>query len=158
MTASYLTPKPSSSCGEHKLPSCPPPPRAAHKTIDVQSFPSLRLPRRFPDLIPSDDKNAKGFMLASPGLSKRSSTKKVLPVKRSHDGRDNSRLSPLPFFTLKPRPSKYSPPSRPVSTNGKTRLNSLTRTASFERAFRMGMDSKKRRTTLTRRPSFSRAA
>jgi len=78
-------------------------------------------------------------------------------------------LSPI---LLKPRPSRYTMPSHqsqgqqgqgqeqeqgPANARGsrKTTLHSLTRSSSFQRAFHMSSGKK---STLPRRPSFSRAA
>mmetsp|Transcript_15263 Transcript_15263/g.27748 ORF Transcript_15263/g.27748 Transcript_15263/m.27748 type:complete len:158 (-) Transcript_15263:164-637(-) len=154
MIAAYLTPKP--SIDGYKLPACPPPPRGAHKPIDLQSFPSLNFPCCFKDAISSDDAN--GLFLADPGVTTKSMTKN-LPAKRSRDGRITK---PLSLMKLKPRPSKYSAPSRTalsLSSSGKTGLHSMTRSSSFhlaQRAYLMSSDT--RRPKLPRRPSFSRVA
>eukprot|EP00580_Thalassiosira_gravida_P002351 CAMPEP_0201609438 /NCGR_PEP_ID=MMETSP0492-20130828/13606_1 /ASSEMBLY_ACC=CAM_ASM_000837 /TAXON_ID=420259 /ORGANISM="Thalassiosira gravida, Strain GMp14c1" /LENGTH=179 /DNA_ID=CAMNT_0048074903 /DNA_START=136 /DNA_END=675 /DNA_ORIENTATION=+ len=144
-TISHLTPKPMKH--SYILPTCPPPPRAALKPIELDSFPPLSLPSCF---------GAEGFFLTAPAFIKPSS--KNFPVKRSRDGR--SAKSALPSMKLKPRPSKYTELRRPTlhTSSSKNRLNSLTRSASFQRAYLMNGDSRKPKPKLSRRPSFSRAA
>lgn len=143
----YMTPKRPTET--FRLPTCPPAPRPPQQAAALgRSLPALSIPDSLGDdvLISADD--AIGRFLAG---VKRSTAKSSLG-KRGRDGRPS-----LASIKLKPRPSKYVPPSRPANaaTGGanKAGLHSLARSSSFQLLMN---GAKKPR--LTRRPSFSRAA
>lgn len=155
MTSTYLTPKQTKD--GLQLPLCPPPPRAAHQPLDLglPSFPTLHLTGFLEDRSSPD--NAKGLCLTTSwGFAKKPSTKNVLPAKRSLDG---GRTELMPLIRLKPRISKYTPPSRPANAtgSGKGATYSLTRSSSFKRGpAKATVSGKGAMYSLTRSSSFRR--
>lgn len=122
MTASaYLTPKPCHHA--YTLPTCPPPPRPAHETIDVHSndggaasFPALRTSSNSTStslLMNDDDPRGSFFFLPIVTATKLGETNNVrMSAKRSRDGGNGVLLRPSLSIRLQPRPSKYAPPMR----------------------------------------------
>jgi hypothetical protein len=132
MPIEYLTPKPTAE--EYMLPVCPPPPTLPHKALVLTPFDDN-------DTLP--DLSIGKFLF---GTGKNSSPI-PLSLERSYGG-----ISTTLGFRLKPRPSKYSPPLPPVDTFA---LQSMKRSASSQQIYLM---SRKKKSNLTRSPSFSRAA
>ena len=154
MATAYLTPKPTSV--SHSLPACPPPPKAAHKAIDLQSLPALSLPCHFDFDDALSSCGGEGFFLAAPVVPKRSGAE-FIPISSKRSRGDGLGAVALPFLKLKPRPSRNVGTSGPYAetSDGTPRVPSLTRSSSFQRAYRRSSDPRKPK--LSKRPSFSRS-
>jgi len=112
MSSIYLTPI--SNAKSYELPACPPPPRASTELVEARPLTTLG----FPQLGVSSNR-AQGFFLGIPDVI--SESKAISSTK--------------PFsFMLKPRPSKYRAPRRPLSASGGGKITRrlLTQTASLQ--------------------------
>ncbi|KAL3806535.1 hypothetical protein ACHAXA_001754 [Cyclostephanos tholiformis] len=142
MAAGYITPKP--TAGE-LIPMCPPPPALPHKALALT--PTSSISRSFDD----HDEEACSVLsignFLNDGTDRNSSFTRPQPPQRSYDA-----IRTTPVIWLKPRPSKYTPPSTPVDTCAD---QSMKRNASSQKIYLM---SRNKKLKMTRTLSFSRAA